>query len=666
MKAFADLYAALDETTRTGAKVRALARYFAQAPPADAAWALYFLSGRKPRQVVPTRKLAAWATEAAGLSEWLFDESYHAVGDLGETIALLLPPPVASSALPLHEWVEGRLLPLRGADEVAQQAALRGAWQELDSRQRFVWNKLITGAFRVGVSQQLVTRALAEASGVDAAVLAHRLMGSWEPTAAFYTALLDRGTGDADHSRPYPFFLATPLEAGPEGLGPCADWQAEWKWDGIRAQLIRRAGHTFLWSRGEELLTERFPELADLGRLLPDGTVIDGEVLPWRDGAVQPFAQLQRRIGRKALGKKILAEVPVVLMAYDLLEQGGADLRERPLAERRQQLAALVTATPSDGRLLLSPPVPFASWEESAAARADSRNRHVEGLMLKRLSSPYRVGTAALPWHRAGIIPEYSWPGSQQGGRAMPIHDWTRVHAGIFHDFHLAWIGEIRRALNSGLLPPDYYALAEQIAGGMGPDVLALRAPVPGGNSPVPELEGAVAVSLAPPKVRLTVKAEIDAYTLRRRTVVIRHVSGHRVVALIETLSPGNKASRHALRSFLDKAASALAHGIHLLRIDLFPPGPRDPQGLHGALWEQLTGDPHAQPADQPLTLAAYVAGPVPTAYVEPVAVGAALPDMPLFLDPEQYINVPLEATYRAAYEGVPRYYRAILEAPGA
>jgi hypothetical protein len=210
----------------------------------------------------------------------------------------------------------------------------------------------------------------------------------------------------------------------------------------------------------------------------------------------------------------------------------------------------------------------------------------------------------------------------------MPIHDWTRVEAGIFHDFHLAWISEFRRALNSGLLPPDYYALGEQIVG-----------------------------DLEPP---------IDPYTLKRRTVVIRHVSNHRVVALIEIPSPGNKASRHALRAFLTKAASALAHGIHLLLIDLFPPGPRDPQGIHGSLWEQLAEEPHAQPADKPLTLAAYAAGPVPTAYVEPVAVGDALPDMPLFLAPEQYINVPLEPTYRAAYEGVPRFYRAILEAPDA
>lgn len=245
----------------------------------------------------------------------------------------------------------------------------------------------------------------------------------------------------------------------------------------------------------------------------------------------------------------------------------------------------------------------------------------------------------------------------------MPIHDWTRVDAGVFHSFHNNWIGELTKALNSGLLPPEYYALGEQIAGPFGPDVLTLEADPDDDGAPR-KGEGAVALAAAPPKVRFTVCAEIDEYVLKRRTVVIRHASHHRIVALIEILSPGNKASRHALRSFLDKAISALTHRIHLLLIDLHPPGPRDPHGIHSALWERLTDDAFIPPADKPLTLAAYVADPAPTAYVEPVAVGDPLPDMPLFLDPEQYINVPLDATYRGAYEGVPRYYRAVLEAP--
>jgi DNA ligase-1 len=404
MKAFADLYAALDETTKTGEKVAALARYFAAAAPADAAWAVYFLVGRKPRQVVPSARLRAWAAEAAGLSDWHYDECYHAVGDVAETIALVLPPPARSSDLPLAHWVEERLLPLRGAAEAEQKEALLRAWAELDRRQRFVWNKLITGAFRVGVSQQLVTRGLAQASGIDAGVLAHRLMGDWEPTPAFYERLTAADPGAADVSRPYPFFLAHPLEEQPAALGDLRDWQAEWKWDGIRSQLIRRAGRTFLWSRGEELVTERYPELAEAAARLPDGTALDGEILPWKDGVVLPFGDLQRRIGRKTLSKKLLREVPAVLIAYDLLEEAGADLRPLPQAERRARLEQVVSAA-DDSRLLLSPLIEAASWEELGRLWGESRGRRVEGMMLKQRSSPYRVGRVRGDWWKWKVSP---------------------------------------------------------------------------------------------------------------------------------------------------------------------------------------------------------------------------------------------------------------------
>src|SRR5262249_11094451 len=261
----------------------------------------HFLIGRRPRQVVATRKICEWAAVEAGVPEWLFGESYEAVGDLAETVALLLPAPAASSNLPLHDWIEQRLLPLRDQEESIQGENLLLAWRELDGQQRFVWNKLITGAFRVGVSQKLVIRGLSGASGVKEAVLAHRLMGDWEPTREFYRHLLAPEAHDTDISRPYPFFLAYPLEGEVLELGALGEWQAEWKWDGIRAQLIRRNSQTFLWSRGEELITERFPEPASLGRLWPNGTVIDGEVVAWKSERPLPFAQLQRRIGRKDL-----------------------------------------------------------------------------------------------------------------------------------------------------------------------------------------------------------------------------------------------------------------------------------------------------------------------------------------------------------------------------
>ena len=360
MKAFADLYTLLDETTKTTAKVRALKDYFAQAPAEDAAWAVYFLIGRKPRQVVPSGKLRAWAAEEAGVSDWLFQESYDAVGDVAETIALLLPPPERSSDSPLSYWIEQRLLPLRGQSEENQHAAMLQAWRELDQHQRFVWNKLISGGFRVGVSQQLVTRALAEVGGIDPAVVAHRLMGDWEPSPSFFTQLLAHDPGDADLSRPYPFFLAYALDQPVESLGDRSQWQAEWKWDGIRCQLIRRGGQTFLWSRGEELVTERYPEIASVGDILPEGTVIDGEILPWQDDRPLPFAQLQRRIGRKAVTRAILTQVPVIVMAYDLLEHQGMDVRTWPLEKRRATLAELVETVSTQSpplvpRLRLSP-----------------------------------------------------------------------------------------------------------------------------------------------------------------------------------------------------------------------------------------------------------------------------------------------------------------------
>lgn len=341
MRAFARLYAALDETTKTNEKVEALADYFRAAVPEDAVWAIHFLIGRRVKRLIEVRKLVEWAIAEAGVPEWIFGECYSAVGDLAETIALLLPAPSASTDKPLRYWVEERLLPLREWSDEQRRESLVFAWLEMDEQQRFVWNKLITGEFRVGVSQNLVVRGLAEFTGLKTEVVSHRLMGDWIPDAAFYAQLVAKETGDTDVSRPYPFFLAYPLEGDPAQLGDPAEWIAEWKWDGIRSQMIRRRGQTFVWSRGEELVTDRFPELVHAGALLPAGIAIDGEILPWKDGLPLPFAQMQRRIGRKVLGAKILADVPVVLLAYDLLEWGGEDIREWPIERRRERLVEM-------------------------------------------------------------------------------------------------------------------------------------------------------------------------------------------------------------------------------------------------------------------------------------------------------------------------------------
>jgi DNA ligase-1 len=441
VRKFARLFAAIEETTATNEKIAALVEYFTSAPPADAAWAVHFLSGRRPKRLVASGRIRAWAAEEAGIPDWLFDESYHAVGDLAETITLVLADGGGSSELPLTQWVEDRLLRLRGEDDDVQREVMVRSWRELDRRERLVWNKLITGSFRVGASQRLVIRALAEMSGVADGVIAHRLMGAWDPTPEFFQRLIAPDTRDADVSRPYPFFLAHPLEGEPAGLGDSGDWIAEWKWDGIRAQLLRRAGRTFLWSRGEDLLAGRFPEIEETGALLPEGTVIDGELLPWVDGGPLPFAQLQRRIGRKNLGKKILDEVPAVLVAYDLLEESGVDIRSRPLSERRNRLATLLESLPASGRgrLILSAIVPVASWDAAADARRAARDVGTEGLMLKRLSSAYGVGRRRGDWWKWKVDPLtvdavliYAQPGS--GKRAGLFTDYT---FGIWEGNHL-------------------------------------------------------------------------------------------------------------------------------------------------------------------------------------------------------------------------------------
>ena len=431
MRRFAALYAALDETNKTGEKVAAMRRYFAEAPPEDAAWAVYFLTGRKPRQVISTRNLVAWASAEAKVADWMFEQCYEAVGDLAETVALLLPSPVdlRATPAPLHTWVEARLLTLPRAPEETQRRTMLAAWAELGPTERLVWNKLITGAFRVGVSQTLVIRALSEVGGVPVATVAHRLMGTWKPDAAMFRGLLAVEDGDALASRPYPFMLAHPLEAESESLGDPGGWQVEWKWDGIRAQVVRRGGEVFVWSRGEELIGERFPELALAARDLPEGTVLDGEVLGWRDGAVLPFAELQRRIGRKTITKKICEEVPARFLGFDILEMKGEDVRERPLSERRGLLEEVVGALGAP-TISTSTVVAVGSWAQAAKLREESRSRGVEGFMLKRRDSRYGVGRVRGDWWKWKIEPYtvdavliYAQGG--QGRRASLYTDYT-------------------------------------------------------------------------------------------------------------------------------------------------------------------------------------------------------------------------------------------------
>ncbi len=405
MKRFAALFDTIDATTATSEKVAALVAYFRDAPAHDAAWAVSFLVGRRPKRLVRAPDVRAWAALAADVPAWLFEECYAQAGDLAETISLLVPEGGDNDTHALAWWVTERLLPLAGLSADAQRAALLHAWQELAGTSRFVFNKLLTGSFRVGVSDGLVVRALAQVSGITAESITHRLMGQWEPSAAWYTQLIATETTDADWSRPYPFYLAYPLEAELASLGAPNEWQLEWKWDGIRAQLVRRRGRTFLWSRGEELLADRFPEVEVSAEWLPDGTVLDGGLLAWRDGAPLPFAELQRRIGRKTVGKKLLADVPCHLLVYDCLEYDGADIREQPMHARRVLAESIVTRLPGGATIGLSPVLDIGSWQAAHEARDRSRIMTAEGLMLKRRSSPYGVGRKVGDWFKWKVTP---------------------------------------------------------------------------------------------------------------------------------------------------------------------------------------------------------------------------------------------------------------------
>ncbi len=403
MKDFAALFAAIDQSTKTTVKVAALAEFFSHAKDEDRLWTVALFSGRRPKRAVTTTKLREWAAIRAGIPLWLFEEAYPIVGDLAETIALVLPPSELSTDKGLTHWIS-YLRALSDVEESVRELRINAAWDELDTAQRFLLNKLLTGGFRVGVSQKLMTRALSKATGQAEAELAHRLMGNWSPDSTTWADLIEAEDAGADASRPYPFYLAYGLEDAPEELGPPEDWRAEWKWDGIRGQLILREGQHFTWSRGEELMTDRFPELARAIDFLPTGTVLDGEILAWQDGPLS-FNALQKRIGRKTVPKKLLLEAPVILYAYDLLEEDGVDLRARPFRKRREKLETLCAALPEDAPVRLSPQIPFDTWTHLAEARSNARDAKAEGVMLKRADSPYLSGRKKGDWWKWKLDP---------------------------------------------------------------------------------------------------------------------------------------------------------------------------------------------------------------------------------------------------------------------
>lgn len=446
MRRFAALFETLDTTTSTSAKVEAMRAYFETAAPADAAWAVYIMMGRREKRVVGPALMRAWLSEEADLPAWLIDETYASVGDLAETIALLVPNDAATmthrAEIPLNEWLASRVQALARLDDAGKRRLIVGWWHELPYLECFLVNKLLTGSLRVGVSRSLVTRALSDCLGQPRTQIERALIGDWHPSAEFW-GRLSRNEANLQIAHPYPFYLASPLEGPPEGLGERQQWLAEWKWDGIRGQIVRRDAQCVLWSRGEEIITDRFPEIVDAASHLSDGTVLDGEIVAGRGEGVLPFAHLQQRIGRRKLTAKILKEIPARFVAYDLLEFGGEDWRPQPLRLRRARLEQLLREIRVPV-LSLSPVASEGSWEDLSAARKLARSRGVEGLMLKQQNSAYGTGRQRGAWWKWKIDPFvvdavllYAAPG--HGRRSNLFTDYT---FGVWRDTELVPIAK--------------------------------------------------------------------------------------------------------------------------------------------------------------------------------------------------------------------------------
>lgn len=404
MRLFTEMYLRIDRTTSTNQKVQALADYLNVAPQNDRLWAIALFTHKRPRRTVSTTLLRSWAAELAELPLWLFEESYHIVGDLAETIALVLPPPTDQIDKSLTQYIHD-INVLKDRSEKEKKEFILGSWSQLDRDQRFIFNKLITGGFRIGVSQKSVVKALSALTDIDENAIAHRLMGSWHPDDITFEDLILNPKAEDNLSKPYPFYLAYSLEKSPDSLGDIEEWQAEWKWDGVRGQLIKRQGKVFLWSRGEELVTDQFPEFDKILLSQLDGFVIDGEIVVMKNGQIQSFNQLQKRIGRKKVAKKHLDEAPVSMIAYDLLEYNNQDIRIRSMKDRRDLLKEVIADLNQPNLLSISPIIEATTWQELTDIRKLSRERDAEGLMLKHKNAVYRSGRKKGDWWKWKVDP---------------------------------------------------------------------------------------------------------------------------------------------------------------------------------------------------------------------------------------------------------------------
>jgi len=406
LKDFAVLITALDQTNKTKQKVKALKEYFQHAADDDKLWALALFTHRRPKRKVNNSLLKEWVTNWAGISDWLFQESYQVVGDVAETISLLLPDNNVDNDndQSLTHYID-ELIAIGELENDEKEIKLKTIYNALNKQEKFVFTKLMTGGWRLGVSQNLVTRALSETYEIDKSILAHRLMGDWTPDRTTFHELIIEEDKSDDLAKPYPFYLAHPIETDDlKQLKIPNEWQAEWKWDGIRGQIINREDEISIWSRGEELVTDKFPELVDMAAKLPKGTVLDGEILPFKNNQPLPFGLLQTRISRKNLTKNILSKAPVIFKVYDLLELNGQDFRSESLTERHSRLKNIVKVLDND-HLQYSKPVEFNSWEQLEERRKESRQRKAEGFMLKKKDSPYEVGRKRGNWWKWKIDP---------------------------------------------------------------------------------------------------------------------------------------------------------------------------------------------------------------------------------------------------------------------
>ncbi len=403
MKDFSNLISAIEITNKTNAKINALVDYFKTAPDKDKLWLIALFTGKRPSRPVKSTLMKVWCMEITQLPEWLFLESYSTVGDLGETLALLLPNPKNEIEKPLHIWID-ELINLKKQSDDEKKTYVLDAWNGLNAQERLIFNKLIGGSFRIGVSKKTLVNALAKLSGIDANQLMHSIIGNWTPNTITFEELLNGEHINYDNSKPYPFCLAYALEKDLNDLGDENEWQVEYKWDGIRGQIIKRKDEVFIWSRGEELVTQQFPELVETISQFKGDFVIDGEILAIKDSAVLLFNDLQKRLNRKNVTKKLLEEVPVGLYIYDILELNDVDLRKHSMTERREKLELLFQQNKST-ILKLSEIIEFENWDELDTLRNNARSFNSEGLMLKKKSSIYHVGRKKGDWWKWKVDP---------------------------------------------------------------------------------------------------------------------------------------------------------------------------------------------------------------------------------------------------------------------